>query len=132
MAKSSSPGSPQPLPKGIDRRWAWHYQTLQKYRRHLLAQEARHLQEVARPVEAEVADIAERGEDQAERDFAAALLKREPGALAKIEGALRRIEAGTYGICQVTGRPIPDERLRAVPWTAHLREVEARTESDTR
>jgi RNA polymerase-binding transcription factor DksA len=36
--------------------------------------------------------------------------------LAKIDHALSRIDDGTYGICEVTGRPIPVERLRALPW----------------
>ncbi|MBE3520310.1 MAG: TraR/DksA C4-type zinc finger protein [Firmicutes bacterium] len=34
---------------------------------------------------------------------------------AKIERALRRIDEGTYGICEGCGREIPEERLRAVP-----------------
>lgn len=36
--------------------------------------------------------------------------------LAEIEAALRRIEAGTYGTCQVCGKPIGEERLEAVPF----------------
>lgn len=34
---------------------------------------------------------------------------------AKVDGALRRIEEGTYGICRRCGREIPEERLRVVP-----------------
>ncbi len=33
-----------------------------------------------------------------------------------IDHALDRIEEGTYGICEVTGKPIPVARLRAIPW----------------
>ena len=36
--------------------------------------------------------------------------------LAEIDGALHRIEAGTYGVCVVCGRPIGEERLAAVPY----------------
>ena len=36
--------------------------------------------------------------------------------LAEIDAALRRIEEGTYGTCVVCGRPIGEERLRAVPY----------------
>lgn len=129
MAKKAPSPTRNSLPPGIDRKWAWHYRTLLKHRRHLIDQEVQHLRDVVRPVESEVADRGERSEDQTERDFAAALLKREPEALAKIEAALHRIENGTYGICQATGLTIPAERLRAVPWTSHLREVEARAES---
>lgn len=35
--------------------------------------------------------------------------------LAELDNALNRIENGTYGICEVCGRPIPDERLEARP-----------------
>jgi RNA polymerase-binding transcription factor DksA len=34
----------------------------------------------------------------------------------EIDAALARIEAGTYGLCRVSGLPIPKERLRAIPW----------------
>ena len=33
-----------------------------------------------------------------------------------IDHAMDRIEEGTYGICEVTGKPIPVARLRAIPW----------------
>jgi RNA polymerase-binding transcription factor len=35
--------------------------------------------------------------------------------LREVEEALARLDAGTYGICEVCGKPIPDERLEAVP-----------------
>jgi RNA polymerase-binding protein DksA len=36
--------------------------------------------------------------------------------LEAIDAALRRIDEGSYGACAVDGKPIPVERLRAVPW----------------
>ncbi len=36
--------------------------------------------------------------------------------LVEIDDALRRIDAGTYGVCAVCGRPIGEERLEAVPY----------------
>jgi RNA polymerase-binding transcription factor DksA len=41
----------------------------------------------------------------------------EQEALYEIDAALKRIEDGTYGICELTGKPIPWERLEAIPWT---------------
>jgi len=37
--------------------------------------------------------------------------------LQAIEGALRRIDNGTYGICRDCGEPIAEARLNAIPWT---------------
>jgi RNA polymerase-binding transcription factor DksA len=34
----------------------------------------------------------------------------------QIDDALKRIDAGTYGICEIDNKPIEVERLRAIPW----------------
>lgn len=36
--------------------------------------------------------------------------------LAEVRQARQRITDGTYGVCEVCGKPIPDERLEARPW----------------
>jgi RNA polymerase-binding transcription factor len=50
--------------------------------------------------------------------------------LADIEHALEKFAAGTYGLCELCGKPIPVARLRVVPEArydvAHQQEVEAR------
>lgn len=43
----------------------------------------------------------------------------------RIDQALQRIEDGTYGISEASGRPIPTERLEAVPWATTLVDEEA-------
>ncbi|HZO88124.1 MAG TPA: TraR/DksA C4-type zinc finger protein [Chthonomonadaceae bacterium] len=48
--------------------------------------------------------------------------------LRRIDIALARIEEGTYGICEVTGKPIPVERLRALPWATMTVEAAERTD----
>jgi len=40
------------------------------------------------------------------------------GELHEIDRALARIDDGTYGLSEVTGEPIPIERLRALPWAS--------------
>ncbi len=40
----------------------------------------------------------------------------ESALLADIDRALARMNAGTYGLSEKTGSPIPYERLEAVPW----------------
>lgn len=52
--------------------------------------------------------------DQAERDEA--IREELTEVLAEIERAERRLEEGTYGVSVVSGEPIPDERLEAIPW----------------
>jgi RNA polymerase-binding protein DksA len=44
------------------------------------------------------------------------LRQREELHLGLIESALRRIDAGGFGVCQVCGKPIALERLEALPW----------------
>jgi DnaK suppressor protein len=45
--------------------------------------------------------------------------------LVQVARALSRIEAGTYGLSEVSGKPIPIERLEAVPYAAALVNEEA-------
>jgi DnaK suppressor protein len=52
----------------------------------------------------------------AENDYVAQQI-RSRDKLLEIELALKRIEIGTYGICEETEEPIETERLLALPWT---------------
>ena len=77
-------------------------------------------------------DWAETASDEAERDVIYAELCAEEGALAEVEAALERLRRGAYGVCEETGKTIPDERLRAVPWTRYTREVAERHKRQAR
>lgn len=63
--------------------------------------------------------------DQAERDQA--LRDQLQETLDGIEEAERRLDDGTYGVSVVSGEPIPDQRLEAVPWADRTVEEESRT-----
>ncbi len=52
-----------------------------------------------------------------QRDLA--LRDRATQHLALVDAALARLDAGTYGPCQRCGKPIPVERLEALPWAAY-------------
>ena len=56
------------------------------------------------------------GSDAYDRDFALNLLSKEQDALEEIEAALERIENGAYGICEMSGKKIPQTRLEAIPF----------------
>jgi RNA polymerase-binding transcription factor len=54
-----------------------------------------------------------------ERSQVGALVRQARHGLAEVEAAVRRLEAGTYGVCETCGAPVGDERLEARP-TARL------------
>jgi DnaK suppressor protein len=56
------------------------------------------------------------GSDACDRDFALRLLSQEKDALFEIDQALQRIESGSYGVCEISGQPIPRARLEAIPF----------------
>ncbi|MGI9603205.1 MAG: TraR/DksA family transcriptional regulator [Acidimicrobiales bacterium] len=51
-----------------------------------------------------------------ERERDLALSAQARAAVEQIDAALARIKDGTYGLCSVSGQPIPKERLKAIPW----------------
>jgi DnaK suppressor protein len=59
-----------------------------------------------------------------QRDLA--LRERNEQHLAQVEDALRRLDAGTFGMCTNCGRPIAPERLEAIPWAAHCIDCQRR------
>jgi len=60
--------------------------------------------------------MGDAGSDAYEKDFALTLLSQEQDSLYEIEEALKRIETGTYGICEKSETVIPRPRLEAIPW----------------
>lgn len=120
---SSSPGS-----SSVPPRWAWHHERLLALRSRLQAAAGICLAAAAEPLELHGAALADSASDECDHDLALGILAREQDALQEVDAALRRILEGTYGVCEETGRPIPAARLRAVPWTRHVREVEENIE----
>jgi len=76
--------------------------------------------------------MADAGTDAFDRDFALSLVSSEQEALYEIEQAIGRIRKGTYGTCEITGKPIPKERLMAVPFTRYSLEGQRELESQRR
>ena len=59
--------------------------------------------------------MMEDGSETMSREETAALAARQEKFIVNLENALQRIKNKTYGICRVTGKLIPKERLRLVP-----------------
>jgi RNA polymerase-binding transcription factor DksA len=53
---------------------------------------------------------------QVERERDLVLSAQALQAVGEIDHALAKFDLGTYGICEVSGDPIPEERLDAIPW----------------
>jgi len=75
---------------------------------------------------------ADAGSDAYDRDFALSLLSQEQDALYEIDQALKRIELGTYGICEMSGKPIPRARLEAIPFARFTVECQSQLEKQSK
>jgi DnaK suppressor protein len=81
--------------------------------------------------------IAELGTQTFEQDFSLRVAESDQDILAEIEAALRRIDAGTFGMClscQEEGKPpsktlIPKARLKAIPYARNCVECERKREN---
>jgi DnaK suppressor protein len=63
--------------------------------------------------------LAELGSDVYEQDVTLQMLQSEENVLMEINEAIKRVEKGTYGVCEMSGKPIPKARLNAIPWTRY-------------
>ena len=75
---------------------------------------------------------ADAGSDAYDKDFALSLLSQEQDALYEIEEAIKRVDAGTYGICEMSGKPIMIARLEALPFARYTVECQAELERTKR
>ncbi len=110
--------------------WQRYYQHLMELRERLTDQMNGLAKESAEVMESYSLHMADSGTDNFDRDFALSLLSSDQDAMYEIEEAIKRIEKHTYGICELTGKPIPKARLDAIPWTRFTVEAQAQLERD--
>ena len=141
--KASVPVEPKPIPiksdKPIKSRLA--PKTLDEYRNLLLIKRAELVGDLS-AMEAEALQSgggnlsnvpihrADVGTDTYDQDFMLGLAEKERSRLREIDEALRRIEDRTYGVCQMTGKPIPRARLLAKPWAKYTIESARKVEGN--
>lgn len=94
---------------------------LEYFRRKLLTWKAELLEQSAETIEGlaesarNVPDIADRASEETDRALELRTRDRQRKLVSKIDSALRRIDNGDYGYCEVTGEPISLKRLDARP-----------------
>jgi DnaK suppressor protein len=76
--------------------------------------------------------MADAGTDAYEREKAFLFASSEGRTLLEINEALRRVYAGTYGVCEISGKPISRARLEALPWARYTLEVQESLEKEER
>lgn len=76
--------------------------------------------------------MSEQAKDIIDREIDRSTYEGVHEQLAEVDAALQRVEDGTYGISEVSGQPIPDERLRAVPYARRLAEEQELADGQAR
>jgi RNA polymerase-binding transcription factor DksA len=114
----------------IKAQWTTYYNRLLELRDQLTRQMSGLAKESAQEMAGYSLHMADSGTDNFDRDFALSLLSSDQDAVYEIEEALKRIEKDTYGICELTGKPIPRKRLEAIPWTRFTVQAQAQLERD--
>ncbi|HEU5123453.1 MAG TPA: TraR/DksA C4-type zinc finger protein [Verrucomicrobiae bacterium] len=110
--------------------WQAFYNHLLELREQLLRQMNGLAKESAQEMAGYSLHMADSGTDNFDRDFALSLLSSDQDAIYEIEEALKRIEKNTYGVCELTGKPIPKARLEAIPWTRFTVQAQAQLEKE--
>ncbi|MEL7130374.1 MAG: RNA polymerase-binding protein DksA [Pseudomonadota bacterium] len=77
-------------------------------------------------------DIVDRASAESDKALELRTRDRQRKLISKIDSALRRIEAGTYGYCDETGEPISLKRLQARPTATLSLEAQERHERKER
>ncbi|UWQ20617.1 RNA polymerase-binding protein DksA [Jannaschia sp. W003] len=109
-------------------------QQLEYFRRKLLAWKADLLGDTALTIEGlqdaarNIPDVADRASEETDRALELRTRDRQRKLISKIDSALRRIDEGEYGYCEVTGDPISLKRLDARPIATMSLEAQERHE----
>ena len=95
-------------------------------KRDSLIESSRSTREEARAGLDEAIESGDVAEQMIEQESALRTNAADTALLAEVEGALRRLEAGTYGVSEESGEPIELERLDAIPWARRTAAEEQR------
>jgi RNA polymerase-binding transcription factor DksA len=99
----------------IPTRWAKHYEQLCAERDKLLARDRSAYEFPTVKLD----DLADAASEESQRNLSLVAATATQATISEVLAALRRIERGTYGVCELTGEPIETERLEVIPWTRY-------------
>ncbi len=116
--------------KPVPPRWRKQYDRLVDLRDRLLNRQAELTEAALEENPSFSTHMADAGTDTYDRDLALGMLSSEQDAVYQIEQALDRIRNGTFGRCELTGKPIEPERLEAIPWTRFSADAERQLERE--
>jgi RNA polymerase-binding transcription factor DksA len=102
-------------PVKVPARWARHYERLCAERDKLLERDCA----AAESFQPKLDDLADAASQESQRSLSLVSATATYEMIKEVLDALRRIERGTYGICEITGEPISSERLNSIPWTRY-------------
>lgn len=117
-------------PKEVRPEWRKYYKALIALREQIVSQMDGLAKESAEEMSSYSLHMADSGTDNFDRDFALSLLSSDQDALYEVEEALKRIEKGSFGVCEITGAAIPKARLEAIPWTRFTVDAQAQLERE--
>ena len=120
----------------VPKKFLKYYRSLVKLRTHVLQELDLHtrdtFQHASKDDNSAPLGTKEGDSDTIDQEFALSLVSSEQGALFEIEEAIKRIFNNTYGICEITGKPISRDRLSAVPFTRFSIEGQSEFENRSR
>jgi RNA polymerase-binding transcription factor DksA len=122
--------APVPVIAKVKPEWKKFQERLLELREQLLRQRDGLAKDSAQEMASYSLHMADSGTDNFDRDFALSLLSSDQDAIYEIDEALRRMERKIYGICELTGKPIPKSRLEAIPWTRFTVQAQAQLERE--
>lgn len=100
----------------VPAKWKKHYDHLLELREQLLQRQTALSFDAGQESSGFGTHMADAATDNYDRDLALGMLSSEQNALYQIDQALDRLRNHSYGVCELTGKPIEPGRLDAIPW----------------
>lgn len=114
----------RPRKQRVPAKWKSHYEHLVELRQYLVSHQDDLVKDAKEEQPAFSLHMADAGTDSYDRDLALSQASAEQDAVYEIDQALDRMRKGSYGLCELTGKPIEPARLEAIPWTRFSLEAE--------